>query len=150
MIYVSRRSQIIVLAVVLFGILLATPNFLPAAVRNAIPSWLPNSTVSMGLDLQGGSYLLLEVDLPGVYKEKLETLEGDIRAKFNPAHIGYTNLSMAGDSVRVQLTDPGQADAARKILNDLTASGGVIGFGITARDYDIAEATPGNYALTIS
>ena len=53
------------------------------------PSWLPHDTVSLGLDLQGGSYLLLEVDIAQVQKDKAQALIGDIRAAFRKAHIPY-------------------------------------------------------------
>ncbi len=61
----------------------------PTICSNKFPAWLPHDAVSLGLDLQGGSYLLLEVELDQVQKDKLESLIGDIRAGFRKAHIGY-------------------------------------------------------------
>src|ERR1700748_3690203 len=68
------------LTILVLGVLFALPNALPDRVRARIPSRLPSKTVSLGLDLQGGSYLLEEVDLPQVQKDKAEVLMGDIRA----------------------------------------------------------------------
>jgi preprotein translocase subunit SecD len=52
----------------LLGVLLAMPNVLPQQTLDAMPSWFPTHRISYGLDLQGGSHLLLEVDLKSVNK----------------------------------------------------------------------------------
>ena len=44
------------------GVLFALPNLLPQAVLDALPDWLPKKPMTLGLDLQGGSHILLEVD----------------------------------------------------------------------------------------
>src|SRR5437588_6550704 len=80
MIYIGRWQKIVVLSILFLGFLFATPNILPPQVRAGLPAWMPSSTVNLGLDLQGGSYLLLEIDMPGVVKERLDTLRSDIRA----------------------------------------------------------------------
>ena len=121
MIYIGRWQTIIVLSILLFGFLFAFPNFVPDRVRGVMPGWLPKSTINLGLDLQGGSYLLLEVDMPGVVKERMETMRGDIRAALRRARpvINYTGLDAARDSVNPHIADLSQLDAARKILRDI-------------------------------
>ena len=70
----------------------------------------PSSTVSLGLDLQGGSYLLLEASrFDQVWKDKTEATVGDIRTGFRKAHIGYTDLGVVGNTVSVRVTDPARA-----------------------------------------
>ena len=64
------------------------------------------------MDLQGGSYLLLEVDVAPVYRERLETMVGDVRGALRSARIGYRGLSVQGDSVALTLTDVAQRDQA--------------------------------------
>ena len=81
MLKVSIWAKLAVVLVVAAGILIALPNALSDKVRGRFPSWLPSKTVSLGLDLQGGSYLLLEVDFDQVQKDKIEALVGDIRTK---------------------------------------------------------------------
>ena len=49
-------------AVCFAGLALAFPNLLSERTRESLPSWLPHKAVNLGLDLRGGSYLLLEVD----------------------------------------------------------------------------------------
>ena len=58
----SWRSAVVV-AVCLFAVLSLLPNFLPQSVRDGLPGLLPKPAITLGLDLQGGSYLLLEVDV---------------------------------------------------------------------------------------
>ena len=77
MIYIGRWQTITVICILLLGFLFAFPNFVPDRVRGVMPGWLPKSTINLGLDLQGGSYLLLEVDMPGVVKERMETMRGN-------------------------------------------------------------------------
>jgi len=114
----------IVIGILLFGFLFAFPNFVPDRVRGVMPGWLPKSTINLGLDLQGGSYLLLEVDMPGVVKERMETMRGDIRASLRRARINYTGLDAARESVNIHITDLSQLDAARKILRDIASPSG--------------------------
>ena len=93
---------------------IALPNALPDNVRAQIPGWLPSQTVTLGLDLQGGSYLLLEVELDAVQKDKLESLMGDIRRALRKAHIGYDRSRRQRPTrSRSQITDPTQRDEAQ-------------------------------------
>ena len=62
MLQVSPLDAHLVTLIVLGGILIALPNALPQMCASRLPSWLPHDRVNLGLDLQGGSYLLLEVD----------------------------------------------------------------------------------------
>jgi protein-export membrane protein SecD len=127
MVYVKRWSVILVLVISLGGLLIAFPNFLPAGMRQAMPSWLPHSTVNLGLDLRGGSYLLLELDMAGLNKERLETLRADIRSELRKERIGYTGLDMSGNSVRLHIIDSAQVDKARGILKNLVSpSSGIL------------------------
>lgn len=48
--------------VILFGLLCALPNLLPASTAQKLPTWYTDNTLALGLDLRGGSHLLLEVD----------------------------------------------------------------------------------------
>ena len=70
--------------------LFAVPNLLPAHVRADLPSWLPHRAMTLGLDLQGGSYLLLEVDGNALRKERADSLREDVRNLLREKHMGYT------------------------------------------------------------
>ena len=62
MVQLSRWKVILVVLSIVFGALFALPNMLTPAQRDALPDFLPKGTLNLGLDLRGGSYLLLEVD----------------------------------------------------------------------------------------
>ncbi|MES2294495.1 MAG: protein translocase subunit SecD [Pseudomonadota bacterium] len=147
MLQVSPWTRIITILIVLAGALIALPNALPDKVLHRFPSWLPSSAVNLGLDLQGGSYLLLEVQLDQVQKDKAETMIGDIRAAFRKAHIGYTDLGASNDTVSVKISDQARYGEAKKLLSDLnpTMTSSVLSAG--AKQYDMAE--PGDGTLTL-
>ncbi|MEA2824159.1 MAG: preprotein translocase subunit SecD [Alphaproteobacteria bacterium] len=151
MIYIGRWQTITVLSILLFGFLFAFPNFVPDRVRGVMPGWLPKSTINLGLDLQGGSYLLLEVDMPGVVKERMETMRGDIRAALRRARptINYTGLDAARESVSIHVAEPSQLDAARKILQDIASPPGTF-LGLGSAQYDMTDDGQGNFSLRMS
>ena len=102
------------------GLLIALAQCAAGQDRATVfPPSCPSSTVSLGLDLQGGSYLLLEVQLDQVQKDKTEAMIGDIRAAFRKAHIGYTDLAAHGDTVTVKVSEPARYDEAKKLVTDL-------------------------------
>ena len=103
---------LVVVAACLFGVVTLVPNFLSQATLDSLPGWVPKRTMTLGLDLQGGSYLLLEVELQAVYRERLETMVGDVRAGLRAARVGYRGLGVQGDAVTLTLTDPTQRDLA--------------------------------------
>ncbi len=118
MVQFSRWQLLAVLAVVLLGLAFAAPNLLPRQVSESLPSWLPNQQVNLGLDLQGGSSLLLEVDMEAVFEEELGNLVDTVRSELRRERIGYTGLRSEGDSVYFTLRDPAQAEAAREALSN--------------------------------
>ncbi len=80
----------------IFGIYYASGNFIPENTRNKY-GFLPQDTIKLGLDLQGGSQLLLEVDFENFLKNQLEVLTDDLRRNFRKGKIGYKNLSVKKD-----------------------------------------------------
>ena len=150
MLQVSTWVRVLVSIILFFGVMIALPNALPGSVRAKMPSWLPHNTVSLGLDLQGGSYILLEVDLEDVMKDRVESTLGDIRRALRKAHIGYRNLSAAGDSVSVEIIEADQFDAALAVLKDVnpTVSGAV--FSVGGREYDMTQPGHGVVAMRMT
>jgi protein-export membrane protein SecD len=149
MLQVSFFTRIAVALILIGGILIALPNALPQSARNRLPAWWGGQTVSLGLDLQGGSYLLLEVQLDEVQKDKIESLLGDMRRALRKARIGYADLVANGDSVSVHIIEPGRVDEAHTILDGLNplVSGGVLSVG--THQYDLSE-TGGRVTLRMT
>ncbi|HEY9012085.1 MAG TPA: protein translocase subunit SecD [Devosia sp.] len=115
------RTAIIVLVSVL-GILFTIPSFMPKDVLSVWPGFLPKQTVVLGLDLQGGSHLLLQVNRDSIVSERIKTLRRDVRQVLANEN-GIGNLITTGeDSLTVELTDPSQKDAAMAAVQKLQAS----------------------------
>src|SRR3954470_16731726 len=102
MLYFSRWKIIAVLATAALVCAFAIPNFFPEQTVRSWPKWAQRHIV-LGLDLQGGSHLLLEVDTNAVRKERVETLRDDVRRVLRDARMGYTNLATRGMSVEVRI-----------------------------------------------
>jgi protein-export membrane protein SecD len=149
MLQVARWVRILVAAILIGGFLIALPNVLPDSVRNRLPALLQN-TVSLGLDLQGGSYLLLEVDIDQVQKDRLESLMGDIRVGLRKAHIAFNGMSSSADSVSVHVIDPTQFENAKSILQNLNPLLGTSMLAVGTRQYDVAYPGNGIVAMKVS
>jgi preprotein translocase subunit SecD len=111
MMYFSRLKTLLITLTCLVGVLLCVPNLVPRPA-----SWLPWRTVHLGLDLQGGSYLLLEVDMKAVVKDRLESMVDAARVAMRPGGIFYSQMAAVPDrnQVVIRLRDPaklaGRAD----------------------------------------
>ncbi|MBX3578055.1 MAG: protein translocase subunit SecDF [Rhizobiaceae bacterium] len=129
MLYFSRWKTIAIWAVVIIGALFASPNVIPQSVRDSMPRWLPSSPMTLGLDLQGGSHILLAVDRNDLINERLTAARDDIRTMLRDAKIGYTGLSGSGRSVQVRVREASEVDDALKALETLVApvASGVFG-----------------------
>ncbi|MBV9556914.1 MAG: protein translocase subunit SecD, partial [Pseudolabrys sp.] len=107
--------------------------------------------VVLGLDLQGGSHILLEVDANAVRKEKLEALRDDVRRVLRDARIGYTGLAVRGNNVvEVRMregTPPAQAVAKLQELSQ--PLGGILGT-TGQRSVDITSDDSGLIRLTMT
>jgi len=69
MLYFSRFKMILIWVAVAITVILAAPNLFPASTLAQLPSWVPKRQMTLGLDLQGGSHILLEVDSNSVKKD---------------------------------------------------------------------------------
>jgi len=75
------KSWTVVMAIVA-GILLALPSLLPAGASSRLPAFLQSTHVNLGLDLAGGSHLLLEAKPGDVAKLRLDAMEELIRREY--------------------------------------------------------------------
>ena len=96
------------------GTLIAMMNLVP---RSAFPGWFPARQVSMGLDLRGGSYLLLEVDLNTVVRERLDGMIEGARTRLRSSNVRYVNLA-ADPALEVRLLRGNHEDRMEAFLDD--------------------------------
>ena len=120
MLHFARWKVVLVLTTVVVGLLYALPNlFSSKTLSESFPSWLPANQLVLGLDLQGGAHILLQVEEDGVIKERLDVLRGDVRSLLREDKIGYTGLAIKDNAVQVRIRDLGDLDAAKTKLQDL-------------------------------
>lgn len=115
MMYYSRLKMLGVVGVCLVSVLLCLPNF----IKNPLPA-LPWHQVHLGLDLRGGSYLLLELDTDSLKHDRLQTLSGQIRQRLLAANIGY--LDMQDDEKRGSVSFAPRAESERPAAYKLLSS----------------------------
>ncbi len=130
MLYFSRWKTASIIAACVLGLLFALPNFLSQRQLDAFAGlgFLPTQQINLGLDLRGGVYLLIEVDVESIKKERLETLKDDIRAALRKERIAYSGLNTVDDTVGVRITRPEDVDTARERIDALVApTGGILG-----------------------
>lgn len=146
--YFARWKAALIIAVCVIGALLCVPNIVP---RDSLPGWFPARQVSLGLDLRGGSYLLLEVDMDAVVKERLESMADAARTRLRQANVGYLGLAAQPEQRRVmlRLRDAAQANTAMAQLRELAVAVPV-GGGATQPDIEVAATPEGVVTATLT
>src|SRR5271165_2721806 len=127
MMYFSRMKTTLILGVCLLGMLMGVPNLFSAPAV-----WMPWRTVHLGLDLKGGSYLLLEVDMNAVIKERLDSLADSARQSLRRVGVAQFTVTPQPQQNRmlVHLNDPSLGDKALPALRELAV---VSTSGLTSR-----------------
>jgi preprotein translocase subunit SecD len=138
--YLTRwKPTLGIILTALIVCLCAVPNFFPEVTVKGWPAWAQRRLV-LGLDLQGGSYLLLEVDSKDVKRSRLNQIREDVQRTLRAARIQYTALSVKGDAVEVRITKDTEPPSALSKLRDLSQPlGGLLG-GTSQRDLDVSDA----------
>ena len=117
--YFSRWKIFAVIAVCVLGMLIAVPNMVSRDTLAKLPSWVPTRQVNLGLDLRGGGYLLLQIDMDTLSKERLDGALDSARGALRTANIPFTSAEIQGDAVHVVLRNPAQTQDAIAALNKL-------------------------------
>src|SRR5580698_3774338 len=99
MLYFANWKIMLICGVCALGVLFSLPNLFTPAQLAWLPSSIPHKQVALGLDLRGGSYLLLQVDVGAAQREQLNSLIDTVRDGLRNAKIGYTDLSVQGDAI---------------------------------------------------
>ncbi|MDR1366127.1 MAG: protein translocase subunit SecD [Holosporales bacterium] len=117
----GKFRNYIVGGVCLLGMLLAVPNILPISFLNKLPSWFPKDTIYLGLDLSGGSHLLMEVDLDYADQERLSQVAQEVRQTLRKSGIGFSGLpytvKLGDKALKFRLEDPTQAAQIHSVLS---------------------------------
>ncbi len=137
-----------IIGLIVLGLAFAVPNFLSEETRNSLPGFLPKTTINLGLDLQGGSYLLLGVDTEKVIDDRMRAVMSDIRREMRPSRasgrerIAIDNLAYndATNVVTLRLRNEADLDEARDRVRDVTRGGLSGGLGLGLRPYAVSAS----------
>ena len=111
----SLQRILIIIGICLVGIFFAVPNVV--SDKTNLPKWW--QPVNLGLDLQGGSSLLLQVKMDDVLKDKMSTLEDSVRQSLRERKVRYKDLSSSKDGVTVVIADYVARDKAKEAFRKL-------------------------------
>ena len=117
MIYFSNSKKIFLLTLCIIGFFLALPNFSKVNVP-----FFPKQTINLGLDLRGGSYLLLEVDTNSIKNDRSQSLLEDLRSTFRQNKIKYSGLKTNNNGVQVTIRDELKINEAKKLVQEFNIS----------------------------
>jgi preprotein translocase subunit SecD len=153
MLFFTRWKAAAILLTALIVCLFAVPNFFPESTVRTWPSWAQRHIV-LGLDLQGGSHLLLEVDANAVRKERLQGISEEVLRLLRQARIPFTGRAIHGNSVEVRITREADVETAQSKLRELSQPlAGILGTS-GQRSINITESgglitlTPSDAAVT--
>lgn len=119
-------------AITIVTCLAALPSLF-AVTNTPWPSQLIAPKVNLGLDLAGGSHLLLEASADQIRRQRLDTMAEDVRNRLRQAKIAVGDISTKDGTVSFMVTDPAKGDAAREALQTLTSGASMSG----QRDWDL-------------
>ena len=137
-----------IVVTLVLGVVFALPNFVPDRVLSQMPGFLPTGTLNLGLDLRGGSHIMLEAATDDIRKQKLDGLEEIARTELAGADGGavkYRDLGIAQDRVALTVIDPTTLDRAVETLRKVTRP---VGNLTGQRDVDIAVIDGNRVTLT--
>jgi preprotein translocase subunit SecD len=143
MMYFTPLKTAVILGLCLLGAILCIPNLFPAPA-----AWLPWRTVHLGLDLRGGSYLLLEIDMKAVIKERLNNIVDAVRQALRPGAIFFQTLDAQPEQNRMllKLRDATKTEAAIEAIRPLILPEGPT----RVPEFELASTPDGTITLTLS
>jgi preprotein translocase subunit SecD len=119
MLYFASWKIALICAICALGVLLAGPNLFSPVALERMPDFVPHKQVALGLDLRGGSYLLLEVDVAAAGRERLNAIIDNVRHALRDANIGYLGLAVEGEAIVFKIRELARIDDARQALSKL-------------------------------
>lgn len=137
--------------VCLLGLIFSVPNFLSPEQRQSLPDVLANSTIGLGLDLRGGSYLLLEVETQTVISERLDVLVDDLRRGLRQENITISGMQTGERSFSFKLNDISTLTKAEQVIRAMAQPVMTSGFGTAAQADITTQSTPdGRFTISLT
>lgn len=122
MLHFSKSKIFTIIAVCILALLYAIPSFIPQKTEsralNELAKILPSQKVNLGLDLRGGSHLMMEVDFDYYMKEQMVNLRNEIKSNFRDESIRAIP-EIIGSKISFYLNDKDQMKLAKKIIKKM-------------------------------
>jgi preprotein translocase subunit SecD len=115
------------------GVLLAVPSLLPPGIGAQLPAWARKVHINLGLDLAGGSHLLLEAETSDLARQRLEAMEELMRTELRRSGVAVGEVSTSGGQLSFLVRDPAQLATAQEWARTQSSNG--IG---GQRDWDVS------------
>lgn len=151
MLQFTRTKIALIILTCLAGFVVALPNLFSKTTVASWPSFLPKMQMPLGLDLQGGAYLLLTMDEGEIKKDWLNNLRDESRKVLRDAKIGFTGVGVQGSQLVVKLAKPEERDAALRELRKVRQPIGSAVLGTGGYDVDVSEGSdPGSIVIKLT
>ncbi len=125
MVYLSPFKKWLTIAICVVSLLYAAPNVVSREITKPLAEtysrWLPVHPVNLGLDLQGGSYLLLGVDIEVALRDRMNALLDSARQALQGERIGYVGLETIEHGIAFKLRDANDASKITALARDIDA-----------------------------
>lgn len=118
-----RWKVILIVCAVFFGAIYTLPNFIGSGgrqwVADTMPSWFPQKGINLGLDLQGGSHILLDVGLDTVFKDQADGMVDTIRMRLDDNDLKVSSVTSQGETIQVQALNEGDLSDIRSQIRQI-------------------------------
>ena len=121
MLIFENWKKILVLTVSIFAIIFSLPNFISKNLINNTPGFMKSGEIRLGLDLQGGSYLLLRVESESLQTDRLNSIADELRVgmRNSTPKIGYKNLKVSGSVLSFALIKNEDIAIIKNVIDDI-------------------------------
>mgnify|MGYP001271184289 FL=1 len=151
MLYFSKFKSISILIICLFGIIFAFPNLLTQNSLNELPKIIPQKQINLGLDLRGGSHLLVEVQASVRASERMDDLYDEIRIELRRNKILLSDIKQSNNQIKITLSDDVFKGDLIDIIESLSQNvRGQLGTGQLANELEILEQIDGSILVSMS
>ena len=144
-----------ILAVTFVAMLLLAPSFLDSQtlgrLQKSLPGFLPIRAIVLGLDLQGGAHVLLEVDSPSLTLAQVDALRDDVRGKLREGRISISGgIAVQPRGVQVRIADADERAKALSLLETLNQPITNAIIGTSGHTLNLADTGQGAIQLTLT
>ena len=151
MLYFSKFKSISILLICLLGVIFAFPNVLSQTTLNDLPKIIPHKQINLGLDLRGGSHLLVEVQSSVRASERMDDLYDEIRIELRRNKILLSDISQSNDQLKITLSDDGFKGDLLDIIESLSQNvRGQLATGQLVDELNIVEQIDGSILVSMT